>query len=159
MSFKIGYAYTQREVCVSKSIGLAYSWKEIYVSNLQKDFTETLLEYVDLSKTRQCKYFVYMNRENPNQTEQGTMQTEINCDTLTAIIWRIQKLCYCTVIALFSLYLRAISKYKPPGAYTASSRKVVWKNVDATIPNGNMRYDQHTVPDTVAVEPSFVSFF
>ena len=24
-------------------------------------------------------------------------------------------ICYCTVIALFSLYLRAISKYKPPG--------------------------------------------
>ena len=43
--------------------------------------------------------------------------------------------------------------------FTASSRKVVWKNVDATIPKGNMRYDQHTVPDTVAVEPSFVSFF
>ena len=96
LSFKIGYAYTQREVCVSKSIGLAYSWKEIYVSNLQKDFTETLLEYVDLSKTRQCKYFLYMDRESPNQTEEGTMQTEINCDTLTAIIWQIQKL-YVTV--------------------------------------------------------------
>ena len=25
-----GGAYVQREVCVSKSIGLAYSWKEIY---------------------------------------------------------------------------------------------------------------------------------
>ena len=25
-----GGAYVRREVCVSKSIGLAYSWKEIY---------------------------------------------------------------------------------------------------------------------------------
>ena len=31
---------------VSKSIGLAYSWKEIYVSNLQKVLTETRLEDV-----------------------------------------------------------------------------------------------------------------
>ena len=26
----------RREICVSKSIGLAYSWKETYVTNLQK---------------------------------------------------------------------------------------------------------------------------
>ena len=40
-----------------------------------------------------------MDRESPNQsnqTEEGTMQTEINCDTLTAIICQIQKL-YVTV--------------------------------------------------------------
>ena len=36
-----------------------YSWKEIYVSNLQQFFTETRLENVDLSKTQPCKYFVY----------------------------------------------------------------------------------------------------
>ena len=42
--------------------------------------------------------------------------------------------------------------------YTAISRKVVGKNVHATIPKGNMGYDQFTVPDTVAVEPTFVSF-
>ena len=29
-----GGAYIRREICVSKSIGLAYSWKEIYVCNL-----------------------------------------------------------------------------------------------------------------------------
>ena len=33
LRFKIGYAYTGREICASKSIGLAYSRKEIYVSN------------------------------------------------------------------------------------------------------------------------------
>ena len=47
-----------REICIWKSIGLGYSWKEIYVSNLQKGFTETLLEDVDLSKTQPRKYFV-----------------------------------------------------------------------------------------------------
>ena len=49
-----------------KSIGLAYSWKEIYVSNLPKGVTETRLEdaYVDLSGTQRCKYFVYVDQEN-----------------------------------------------------------------------------------------------
>ena len=42
--------------------------------------------------------------------------------------------------------------------YTAISRKVVVKTVHATIPKGNMGYDQYTVPDTVAVEPTFVAF-
>ena len=56
------------QICVSKSITLAYSWKEIYVSNLQQQvFTETRLEDVDLSKTQPCKYFVYMDRGNPRQ--------------------------------------------------------------------------------------------
>ena len=32
------------------------------------------------------------------------------------------------------------------------------KHVHATIPKGNMGYDQYSVPDTVAVEPTFVSF-
>ena len=27
-----------------------------------------------------------------------------------------------------------------------------------TIPKGNMGYDQYTVPDTVAIEPTFVVF-
>ena len=45
-----------------------------------------------------------------------------------------------------------------PSVYTAISRKVVGKNVHATIPKGNVGYDQYTVPDTVAVEPTFVKF-
>ena len=32
------------------------------------------------------------------------------------------------------------------------------KNVHATIPNGNMGYEQYTVPDTVAVKPTFMAF-
>ena len=61
MCFKIGLTYTAGEICVSKSIGLAYSWKGIYVSNLQKDFTETRdrLEDLDLSKPQLHKYFQY----------------------------------------------------------------------------------------------------
>ena len=42
--------------------------------------------------------------------------------------------------------------------YTAISRKVVEKYVPATIPKGNMGYDQYTVPDIVPVEPTFVAF-
>ena len=41
---------------------------------------------------------------------------------------------------------------------TAISRKVVGKNAQATIPKGNMGYDQYTVPEIVAVEPVFVAF-
>ena len=32
------------------------------------------------------------------------------------------------------------------------------KNVHATIPKGNMRYDQHTVSDTEAIEATFAAF-
>ena len=42
--------------------------------------------------------------------------------------------------------------------FTAISRKVVRKNVHASIPKGNMGYDQYTFPDFVAVEPTFVAF-
>ena len=43
--------------------------------------------------------------------------------------------------------------------YTAISRKVVGEGVHATTPKGNMGYDQYTVPDTVAVESTFVALF
>ena len=49
--------YTGREIYVSKSIGLAYSWKEIYVSKLQKVFIETPFKDVDFTKTQPCEYF------------------------------------------------------------------------------------------------------
>ena len=42
--------------------------------------------------------------------------------------------------------------------FTAILRKVVGKYVHATIPKGNMGYDQYTVPGFVAVEPTFVAF-
>ena len=59
-------AYTQRQFCISKSIGLAYrfSWKEIYVYYLRKGFTETRLEdiHVGLSKLQPRKYSVYLDQ-------------------------------------------------------------------------------------------------
>ena len=57
MHFKIHWA----------SLYIYYSWKEIYVSNLQHVFTKTCLEEKDLSKIKPCKYFVYiiMDRGNP----------------------------------------------------------------------------------------------
>ena len=42
--------------------------------------------------------------------------------------------------------------------YTAITRKVVREKCECDIPKGNMGYDQYTVPDTVAVELSFVAF-
>ena len=58
-----GLIYRLREICVSKSIVLAYSWEAIYVRNLQKVFSED----VDIFRTHPCKYFVYMERGNPSQ--------------------------------------------------------------------------------------------
>ena len=42
--------------------------------------------------------------------------------------------------------------------FTAIFRKVVGKTVHATIPKGNMGYDQYTVPDIVVVKNTFVAF-
>ena len=45
-----------------------------------------------------------------------------------------------------------------PLTFTAISGNVVGKHVPATIPKGNVGYDQHAVPDTVTVETSIVAF-
>ena len=42
--------------------------------------------------------------------------------------------------------------------YTAISKKAVGKIVHAAISQGNMGYDQYTVPNTLVVEPTFVAF-
>ena len=52
---------------------------------------------------------------------------------------------------------RSVAMVKGPVS-TAISRKFVAKNAHATKPKGNMGYDQYTVPETVAVEPTFVAF-
>ena len=111
-----------REICVSKSIGPAYSWKEIYVSNLQKGFTETRLGDVDVTKTQPCKYFVYMDRRNPKLSK-PTVKSELrkqqyktvtlsDCNHLAHVIvlWQIQKFMVLYRYCLVTLYLRAISK-------------------------------------------------
>ena len=50
--------------------------------------------------------------------------------------------------AVFDLHLNGSDQW-----HTAISRKVVGKNVQTTIPKGDVGYDQYHVPDTVAVEP------
>ena len=47
---------------------------------------------------------------------------------------------------------------KDSSEFRAILRKDVGKTVHATIPKGNMGYDQYTVPDIVAVENTFVAF-
>ena len=42
--------------------------------------------------------------------------------------------------------------------YTAISRKVVGENTQVTISKGNMGYGQYTLPDSIAVEATFVAF-
>ena len=65
-----GLIYTEgngRDICVSKSIGLDYSRKKIYVSNLHQGFTETRHGDQGLFKTQPCEYFGYMDRGNSSQ--------------------------------------------------------------------------------------------
>ena len=50
------------------------------------------------------------------------------------------------------------SLYSPHRLYIAISRKVVGKNVHATIPIGNMGYDQYTVPDDCSCQTYFCCF-
>ena len=53
--------------------------RKIYVSNLQKAFTESRLEDIDLCKTQPWKHFVYMDQGNPSQEcEEWTTQTAIS---------------------------------------------------------------------------------
>ena len=58
---------------------------------------------------------------------------------------------------LFS-YKRAYICARKKPMYTAISRKVVGKNVHATIPQGNMGYDRYTVPDHCSCLTYFVPF-
>ena len=65
----------------------------------------------------------------------------------------------CLALSRSSTLAMLCPEAHPRIGHTAISRKVVGENVHATTPKGNMRYDQYTVPDTVAVEPTFVAFF
>ena len=56
----------------------------------------------------------------------------------------------------YTLLLRPISQVE--SVYTAISRKVVGKNVHATIPKGNMGYGQYTVPDLLSCQTYFCCF-
>ena len=74
---------------------------------MQKVFTETCLEDVDLSKTQQGKYFVYMDGEIQAKSELRKQQytvTLFDCNHLAHVIVLSQMqtlLCYRTVFASF----------------------------------------------------------
>ena len=55
-------------------------------------------------------------------------------------------------------FIHSLQKSKGSWLHTAISRKVVGKNVHATIPKGNMGYDQYAAPDNVAVKHTFLAF-
>ena len=65
---RLGLYNTGRKIYISKLIGLAYNWKEIYATQkFAESFNETRLEDIDLTKTQPCKYIVYMEQGNPSQ--------------------------------------------------------------------------------------------
>ena len=123
----LGGACIWREPCVSKSARLILGGKfasekrlgwliverKFMSVILQKDFTDTNLEDVDLSKTQPFKYFVYMDRGNQNQEWRGITQTAIKCDTFWlqsfgtrhSCLANTKILCYCTVFALFYYFI------------------------------------------------------
>ena len=55
----------------------------------------------------------------------------------------------------FAVFIKA---YLIGSRYTVISRKVVGKNVHATIPKGNMGYDQYTVPNDCSCRTYFGCF-
>ena len=84
-----------------------------------------LLKLALRTKTHPCKYFVYMDRGNPSQEWRvNYANSNILWHFLTAIIWLNNssltdaKICVTVRFLLcVTLNLRAVSKYKPLGAY------------------------------------------
>ena len=60
-----------------------------------------------------------------------------------------------TEYVLKDLFTLTKARYQVVDSYFV---KGCQKNVHATIPKGNMGYDQYTVPDTTTAEPTFVAF-
>ena len=58
----------------------------------------------------------------------------------------------------YSKVISSEKKKKTLRPYPAVSRKVLGKTVDATIPKGNMGYDQYTVPDDCSCRTYFCCF-
>ena len=95
-----------------------------YVSNLQKRFTETRLEDVDLFKTQPLQELcLYGPRKSKPESEVWTTQTAINCDTFWLQSFRTRNhdslvntkiLCYCTVIALFFIVFSIVFNHCIP---------------------------------------------
>ena len=61
----------------------------------------------------------------------------------------------------YSIYLQTEKKVKT-GMYLSQAKftlTAIWKNKHAIVRKGDMGYDQYIVPDTVAVEATFIVFF
>ena len=99
--------------------------KFISLSNLQQVLTETRLENVDLSKSYASTLSIWP-KEIQAQTEEWTTQTAIYCDTFwlqsfgtpNSSLANSKFLCVTVQFLLcFILNRRAVSGYKPPGAF------------------------------------------
>ena len=98
-------------------LGLVRSWKEIYANSLQKVFTETRLEDVDLSKTQLCK-----PRVSELCKQQYTV-TRLQSFSHVVVLWQMQKfVCYCTVFALFYFEFEGNFQVQAPGGIYLEGR-------------------------------------
>ena len=64
-----------------------------------------------------------------------------------------------SIFLVFLLFLHRFVAVRISLLFTAISRKVVGKNVNATIPKGNMGYDQYTVPDDCSCRRTYFCCF
>ena len=72
--------------------------RNIYVSNLQRGFTETRLEDIDFCKTQPFHYFDYIWTIRKQQIT--VTISDYNHLAHVIVLWQIQKIkCYCTVFA------------------------------------------------------------
>ena len=93
------------------------------------------------------------------------MKTYPTCDSPLKAFFTLQRLS--SALAQKQYRIGLLFRYKKGdfGTISVTERscaapisQVVGKHVHASIPKGNVGYVQYTVPDTVAVEPTFVSF-
>ena len=73
--------------------------------------------------------------------------------SLIHIIQHLNETVHCGNGSLIKIFHSAVWQL-----YTAISRKVVGKDVHATIPKGNMEYDRYTVPDNCSCRSYFCCF-
>ena len=93
------------------------------VSNLQKGFTETRFEDVDLTKPQPCKYFVHMNRKSKPRVKSELRKQQYTVTLFDSnhlahviILWQMQKFMrYCTVFGLFYFEFEGNFQVQAPG--------------------------------------------
>ena len=115
------------KIAFQNRLGLFVSQNRLGYLIVGRKFISVICRTVLLNLT--LRTYTFLKRSNASTlsvwTEeiQTRMKSELRKQQYTVfltviiwlVLWQIQKLCYCTVIGLFSLYLRANSKYKPRG--------------------------------------------